>query len=112
VAYSEAERAEGNDFVPPKEAISVEQRQKELCDHLFDLTVEVLFNNGLPMSGRAVIYKVLLSHISDKFLGGQTIGQCGTESQLLFFQDSLHYVRRVFDRRELLKAILIKPPES
>ena len=72
----------------------------------------MLFNNGLPMSGRAVIYKVLLAHASDKFLAGQTIGQCGTESQLLFLQDSLHYVRRVFDRRELLKAILDKPPDA
>jgi hypothetical protein len=92
--------------------VAVAQRQKDLCDQLFDLTVEVLFNNGLPMSGRAVIYKVLLTHVSDKFLGGQTIGQCETESQLLFLQDSLHYVRRVFDRRELLKAILDSPPES
>lgn len=112
VAYSDAEKAMSDDFVPPKESISVEQRQKELCDQLFDLTVEVLFNNGLPMSGRAVIYKVLLSHLSDKFLHGQTIGQCNTESQLLMLQDSLHYVRRVFDRRELLKAILDKPPET
>ena len=64
------------------------------------------------MSGRAVIYKVLLGHVSDRFLSGKTIGQCGTESQLLFLQDSLHYVRRVFDRRDFLKAILDKPPEA
>jgi superfamily II DNA or RNA helicase len=112
VAYSDAEKQPAAEFIPPKETIPLDQRQKELCDQLFDLTVEVLFNNGLPMSGRAVIYKVLLGHISDKFLGGQTVGQCGTESQLLFLQDSLHYVRRVFDRRELLKAILDKPPET
>lgn len=112
VAYSDAEKARADEFVPPKESISVEERQKELCDQVFDLTVEVLFTNGLPMSGRAVIYKVLLSHVSDKFLGGQTIGQCVTESQLLFLQDSLRYVRRTFDRRELLRAILEKPPES
>ena len=112
VAYSDAEKQPAAEFIPPKETIPLDQRQKELCDQLFDLTVEVLFNNGLPMSGRAVIYNVLLGHISDKFLGGQTVGQCGTESQLLFLQDSLHYVRRVFDRRELLKAILDKPPET
>jgi superfamily II DNA or RNA helicase len=112
VAYSEAEKQATAEFIPPKETIPIDQRQKELCDQLFDLTVEVLFNNGLPMSGRAVIYKVLLAHISDKFLGSQTIGQCETESQLLFLQDSLHYVRRVFDRRELLKAVLDKPPEA
>lgn len=112
VAYSDAEKTSSDEFIPPKETISIDQRQRELCDQLFDLTVEVLFNNGLPMSGRAVVYKVLLTHVSDKFLGGQTIGQCDTESQLLFLQDSLHYVRRVFDRRELLKAILEKPPES
>jgi len=112
VAYSDAEKQPSAEFIPPKETIPLDQRQKELCDQLFDLTVEVLFNNGLPMSGRAVIYKVLLGHVSDKFLGGQTVGQCGTESQLLFLQDSLHYVRRVFDRRELLKAILDKPPET
>jgi len=112
VAYSDAESATGDDFVPPKESIPVEERQRELCDQLFNLAVEVLFNNGLPMSGRAVVYRVLLSHVSDKFLGGQTIGQCAAESQLLFLQDSLHYVRRVFDRRELLTAILEKPPES
>ena len=112
VAYTDAEKQSAADFIPPKETVSVEQRQKELCDQIFDLTVEVLFNNGLPMSGRAVIYKVLLVHISEKFLGAQTIGQCETESQLLFLQDSLHYVRRVFDRRELLKAILDRPPES
>jgi hypothetical protein len=112
VAYSDAEKQPTAEFIPPKETIPLDQRQKELCDQLFDLTVEVLFNNGLPMSGRAVIYKVLLGHVSDKFLAGQTIGQCGTESQLLFLQDSLHYVRRVFDRRELLKAILDKPPET
>lgn len=112
VAYSDAEKETPEDLVPPKETIPLDQRQKELCDQLFDLTVEVLFNNGLPMSGRAVIYKVLLAHVSNKFLGGQTIGQCGTESQLLFLQDSLHYVRRVFDRRQLLQAILDKPPEA
>ncbi|MFH1220589.1 MAG: DEAD/DEAH box helicase family protein [Candidatus Eisenbacteria bacterium] len=112
VAYSETEKQVAAEFVPPKETIPVGERQKELCDQLFDLTVEVLFNNGLPMSGRAVMYRVLLTHISDKFLGGQTIGQCETESQLLFLQDTLHYVRRVFDRRELLKAILARPPET
>lgn len=112
VAYSDPEKQPATEFIPPKETIPLEQRQKELCDQIFDLTVELLFNNGLPMSGRAVIYKVLLGHISDKFLGRQTIGQCITESQLLFLQDSLHYVRRVFDRRELLKAILDKPPET
>jgi hypothetical protein len=112
VAYSDTEKQAAVEFIPPKEVVSIEERQKELCDQLFELTVEVLFNNGLPMSGRAVIYKVLLGHVSDRFLGGQTIGQCGTESQLLFLQDSLHYVRRVFDRRDLLKAILDKPPEA
>ena len=112
VAYSDAEKMEGGDFVPPREEISLEQRQKEMCDQIFDLTVEVLFNNGLPMSGRAVIYRELLTHVSEKFLGGQTVGQCDTESQLLFLQDSLHYVRRTFDRRELLKAILEKPREA
>ncbi len=112
VAYSDVEKKAAEEFIPPKEAIPIDQRQKELCDQLFDLTVEVLFNNGLPMSGRAVIYKVLLTHVGDKFLGGQTIGQCNSESQLLFLQDSLHYVRRVFDRQELLKAILDKPPNA
>jgi type III restriction enzyme len=112
VAYSDTEKQAAVEFIPPKEVVSIEERQKELCDQLFDLTVEVLFNNGLPMSGRAVIYKVLLGHVRDRFLGGQTIGQCGMESQLLFLQDSLHYVRRVFDRRDLLKAILDKPPEA
>jgi superfamily II DNA or RNA helicase len=112
VAYSEAEKTQADDFIPPKETVSIEQRQKELVDQLFDLTVEVLFNSGLPMTGRAVIYKVLLSHVSDKFLGSQTIGQCTSESQLLLLQDSLHYVRRTFDRRELLKAVLDDPPES
>lgn len=112
VAYADAEKGKFAEFIPPKESIPVEQRQRELCDQLFDLTVEVLFNNGLPMSGRAVVYKVLLSHVSEKFLGGQTVGQCTTESQLLLLQDSLHYVRRIFDRSELLKAILEKPPET
>lgn len=112
VAYSDDEKQLQDEFAPPKVKISIEQRQRELCDQLFDLTVEVLFNNGLPMSGRAIIYKVLLGHVSEKFLGGQTIGQCGTESQLLLLQDSLHYVRRIIDRRELLKAILDKPPET
>jgi hypothetical protein len=112
VAYSPEEMSRANGYTAPKESVPVEVRQRELCDQLFDLTVEVLFNNGLPMSGRAVIYKVLLSHASDKFLGGRTIGQCDTESQLLLLQDSLHYVRRIFDRRDLLKAILDKPPES
>lgn len=111
VAYSDIEKQSKDEFIPPKGTISIEQRQKELCDQIFDLTVEVSFNNGLPMSGRAMIYKVLLWHVSDKFLGGQTIGQCGTESQLLFLQDSLHYIRRIIDRRELLKAILDKPQE-
>jgi len=111
IAYSDKEAQEANDFTPPQETISVEERQKEICNQLFDLTVEVLFNNGLPMSGRAAIYKVLLWHISDKFLGGQTIPQCSKESQLLFLQDSLHHVRRKFDRRELLKAILDKPKD-
>jgi superfamily II DNA or RNA helicase len=111
VAYSDKEKAPAVEFEPPKEAIPVEQRQREICDQLFDLTVEVLFDHGLPMSGRAVIYKVMLSHVSDKFLGGQTVGQCVTESQLLFLQDSLRLVRRTFARRELLKAILDKPPE-
>jgi type III restriction enzyme len=112
VAYSETERATMAEFIPPKEEISVEERQKEIIDQLFDLTVEVLFNNGLPMSGRAVIYRVLLSHVSEKFLGGKTVPQCTSEAQLLFLQDSLHYVRGVFDHRELLKAILDDPPEA
>jgi len=112
VAYADAEKGKFAEFIPPKESIPVEQRQRELCDQLFDLTVEVLFNNGLPMSARAVVYKVLLSHVSEKFLGGQTVGQCTTESQLLLLQDSLHYVRRIFDRSELLKAVLEKPPET
>ena len=112
VAYADSEQAGGSGFVPPAESIPLDQRQKELCDQIFDLTAEVLFNCGLPMSGRAVIYRVMLEHVSDKFLGGQTIGQCETESQLLFLQDSLHYVRRTFDRRELLQAILDKPPVS
>lgn len=112
VAYGGTESVVGEGFVPPREAVSVEQRQKELVDQLFDLAVEVLFNNGLPMSGRATIYRVLLSHVSDKFLNGLTIGQCEVEAQLLVLQDSLHDVRRVFDRRELLKAILDAPPPS
>lgn len=112
VTYSESEKREAKEFVPPTETITIEQRQKELCDQMFDLAVEVLFNNGLPMSGRAVIYKVLLWHVSEKFLAGQTIGQCETESQLLLLQDSLHHVRRVFNRRELLIAVLDSPPEE
>jgi len=112
VSYSDTEKAKAEDFVPPREEISMEQRQKELVDQIFDLAVEVLFNAGLPMSGRAVIYQVLLSHVSDKFLGGLTIGQCSNEHQILFLQDSLHHVRRVFDRRELLRSILENPPQS
>ena len=50
VAYSDAEKQTATEFIPPKETIPLDQRQKELCDQLFDLTVEVLFNNGLPMS--------------------------------------------------------------
>lgn len=99
------------DFVPPRESIPLEQRQQEICDQLFALAVEVLFNNGLPMSGRAPIYKVLLEHVSDKFLVGKTVGQSSSESQLLFLQDSLHYIRETFDRRQLLKDILDDPPE-
>ncbi len=30
-----------NDFVPPKESISIAQRQKELCDQLFDLAQKI-----------------------------------------------------------------------
>jgi type III restriction enzyme len=112
ISYSEAERQAQPEFVPPREEVPIEQRRAEICDQIFDLAVEVLFNHGLPMSGRAVIYRVLLDHVSGKFLGGQTVGQCDTESQLLFLQDSLHYVRRTFDRRELLKRILEDPPES
>ncbi len=111
-AYSKVEAEAAEDFIPPSEEIPVPQRQQEICDQLFDLTVEVLFNHGLPMSGRAVVYKVLLDHVSEKFLNGQTVGQCDKESQLLFLQDSLHYVRRTFDRGELLKAILEKPPQT
>lgn len=112
VAYSEAEQQAFAEFIPPSEEVPIEERRTEICDQIFDLAVEALFNHGLPMSGRAVIYRVLLDHVSDKFLGGNTIGQCETESQLLFLQDSLHYVRRTFDRRELLKQILEDPPES
>ena len=111
-AYSQIEQDAAEDFIPPREDVPIPQRQQEVCDQLFDLTVEVLFNHGLPMTGRAVIYKVLLDHVSEKFLDGKTVGQCGQESQLLFLQDSLHYVRRTFDRRELLKAILEKPPQT
>ena len=107
-AYSTEEQT--IDYEPPKEEIPLEQRKKELCDQLFDLTVEVLFNNGLPMSRRATIYAVLLAHVSDKFLAGQTTGQCENEAQILFLQDSLHHVRRIFDYRELLKSILNNPP--
>jgi hypothetical protein len=110
VTYTDADRVKDVEFIPPQETITLEQRQKEICDQLFDLTVEVLFDAGLPMTGRAVIYKALLGHISEKFLHGKTIGQCETEPPLMFLQDSLYEVRKIFDRRELLKAILSKPP--
>ena len=110
IAYSQAEKETADGFIPPREEIPLERRKTEICDQIFDLAVEVLFNNGLPMSGRAVIYRVILEHVSSKFLGEQTIGQCDKESQLLFLQDSLHYVRKTFDHRELLKQILEDPP--
>ncbi len=110
ISYSQAEKETADGFIPPREEIPLEQRKTEICDQIFDLAVEVLFNNGLPMSGRAVIYRVILEHVSSKFLGEQTIGQCEKESQLLFLQDSLHYVRKTFDHRELVKQILEDPP--
>ena len=110
VSYSQAEKQAPGEFIPPREEIPLDQRKTEICDQIFDLAVEVLFNNGLAMSGRAVIYRVILEHVSNKFLGDLTIGQCEKESQLLFLQDSLHYVRKTFDHRELLKQILEDPP--
>jgi hypothetical protein len=112
MAYSSEDKSQGLEFEPPKESIPVEERQKEVCEQLFDLTVEVLYDHGLPMSGRRIIYRVMLGHVSSKFLAGQTVGQCTAESQLLFLQDSLRLVRRTFSRRELLKAILDDPPEE
>lgn len=110
ISYGQTGKQAPDEFIPPREEIPLEQRKTEICDQVFDLAVEVLFNNGLPMSGRAVIYRVVLEHVSNKFLGDLTIGQCEKESQLLFLQDSLHYVRKTFDHRELLKQILENPP--
>lgn len=110
ISYGQTGKQTPDEFIPPREEIPLDQRKTEICDQVFDLAVEVLFNNGLPMSGRAVIYRVILEHVSNKFLGDLTIGQCEKESQLLFLQDSLHYVRKTFDHRELLKQILENPP--
>ena len=110
ISYGQTGKHVPDEFIPPREEIPLNQRKTEICDQVFDLAVEVLFNNGLPMSGRAVIYRVILEHVSNKFLGDLTIGQCEKESQLLFLQDSLHYVRKTFDHRELLKQILENPP--
>lgn len=88
---------------------SLDARRLEVSDQIFDLTVEVLFNNGLPMSARRVVYSAMLSHVREKFLAGKTIGQAN-ERQLTGIQDALHYVRPVFDRREVLRAILRDPP--
>lgn len=110
ISYGQTGKQVPDEFIPPREEIPLNQRKTEICDQVFDLAVEVLFNNGLPMSGRAVIYRVILEHVSNKFLGDLTIGQCEKESQLLFLQDSLHYVRKTFDHRELLKQILEDPP--
>lgn len=110
ISYGQGGKQTLDEFIPPREEIPLDQRKTEICDQVFDLAVEVLFNNGLPMSGRAVIYRVILEHVSNKFLGDLTIGQCEKESQLLFLQDSLHYVRKTFDHRELLKQILEDPP--
>ncbi|MFQ5853395.1 MAG: DEAD/DEAH box helicase [Candidatus Binatia bacterium] len=112
ISYSQAGKQKSEEFIPPREEIPLDQRKTEICDQIFDLAVEVLFNNGLPMSGRAVIYRVILEHVSNKFLGDLTIGQCEKESQLLFLQDSLHYVRKTLDHRELLKQILENPPPA
>lgn len=90
-------------------ARSADEIRAELSDQLFDLTVEVLFNNGLPMSGRAIVYGVLLDHLSEKFLERRTLGQVD-EFRIRVVQDALHRVRPVFDRRELLTAILRDPP--
>jgi superfamily II DNA or RNA helicase len=110
ISYSQAQKEPSQEFIPPREEIPLDQRKTEICDQIFDLAVEVLFNNGLPMSARAVIYRVILEHVSNKFLGNLTIGQSEKESQLLFLQDSLHDVRKTFDHRELLKQILDNPP--
>lgn len=112
MSYAQTQKQASEEFIPPREEIPLDQRKTEICDQIFDLAVEVLFNNGLPMSGRAVIYRVILEHVSNKFLGNLTIGQCEKESQLLFLQDSLHYVRKTFDYRELLKQILDNPPPA
>ena len=35
VAYSDTEKQAAVEFIPPKEVVSIEERQKELCDQLF-----------------------------------------------------------------------------
>jgi len=90
------------------EGRSLEQRRVDVRDQIFDLTVEVLFNNGLPMSARSVIYGIILQHVSEKFLEGQTLGQA-TEARLRVVEDALHQVRPAFDRREVLRAMLRDP---
>ncbi len=110
--YSESESTSNDLFNTPKETLSIKQRQTEIGDQLLEIAKELLYNNGLPPSGRGIIYSVLLYHISEKFLGGLTIGQCDREAQLLMLQDSLHYIRHEFNIRTLLKSILDNPPES
>jgi hypothetical protein len=57
-----------------------------------------------------VLYRVILAHVSAKFLEGKTTGQCDREGQLLLLQDSLHDIRSNLNHRPLLKAILDNPP--
>jgi|GEM_PF-293759 len=110
IAYSDAERNAPEGFIPPSEGIPLEQRRQELGDQIVELARELLLENGLPPSGISALYRALLWHVSEKFLGGKTIGQCESEFQVLSLQGSLHYVRRNLNRHPLLKAILDNPP--
>jgi type III restriction enzyme len=110
VAYDDAESKAPPDYVPPSELVTLEQRKAELPDQLLEMARELLFNTGLPPSGINVLYRVILAHVSAKFLEGKTTGQCDREGQLLLLQDSLHDIRSNLNHRPLLKAILDNPP--
>lgn len=110
VAYDDAEGTAPADYVPPSELVTIDQRKAELPDQLLEMARELLFNTGLPPSGINVLYRVILAHVSAKFLEGKTIGQCEREGQLLLLQDELHDIRSNLNHRPLLKAILANPP--
>jgi hypothetical protein len=112
ISYSPDETSVPNGFIPPAEDIPVEQRKCELTDQVLELCRELLLENGLPPSGISGLYRAMLWHVSAKFLGGNTIGQCDSVGQLLFVQDSLHYLRRNLNNRPLLTAIIGSPPED